>query len=85
VIPADQQPQVILRYADADHLLIAGLLDGGDEMAERAAVVNARYGKGHVLLFASNPIWRGETIGSYPLVFNAIVNYNRLDAASAKP
>ncbi len=29
-------------------------------------------GKGHVLLFASNPMWRGETIGSYPLVFNAI-------------
>jgi hypothetical protein len=85
VIPAGQQPQVILRYADAEHLLIAGLLDGGDEMAERAAVVNARYGKGHVLLFASNPIWRGETIGSYPLVFNAIVNYDRLDAPPAKP
>ena len=85
VIPAEQQPQVILRYAEADHLLIAGLLDGGDEMAERAAVVNARYGKGHVLLFASNPIWRGETIGSYPLVFNAIVNYDRLDAQTSKP
>ncbi|OOG64725.1 hypothetical protein B0E46_04745 [Rhodanobacter sp. B04] len=85
VIPADQQPQVILRYADAGHLLVAGLLDGGDEMAERAAVVNARYGKGHVLLFSSNPIWRGETIGSYPLVFNAIVNYDRLDTPPAKP
>ncbi|OOG60249.1 M14 family zinc carboxypeptidase [Rhodanobacter sp. C03] len=85
VIPAEQRPQVILRYADAGHLLIAGLLDGGDEMAERAAVVNARYGKGHVLLFASNPIWRGETIGSYPLVFNAIVNYDRLDAQTSKP
>jgi len=85
VIPTDQRPQVILRYADADHLLIAGLLDGGDEMAERAAVVDARYGKGHVLLFASNPIWRGETIGSYPLVFNAIVNYDRLDTPPAKP
>jgi hypothetical protein len=79
-IPADQQPRVILRYADASHLLLAGLLDNGDEMAERAAVVDARYGKGHVLLFASNPIWRGETIGSYPLVFNAILNFDKLDA-----
>jgi hypothetical protein len=79
VIPASQRPQVILRYADADHLLLSGLLDGGDEMAERAAVVNARYGKGHVLLFSSNPIWRGETIGSYPLVFNAILHYDQLD------
>ncbi|MDE2154432.1 MAG: hypothetical protein KGJ32_00840 [Xanthomonadaceae bacterium] len=78
-IPADQRPQVILRFADAKHLLIAGLLDGADQMAERAAVVDARYGKGHVLLFAGNPIWRGETIGSYPLVINAIVHFDQLD------
>lgn len=79
VIPDDQRPQVILRFAAADKLLLAGLLDHGSEMAERAAVVDARYGRGHVLLFASNPMWRGETIGSYPLVLNAIVNFNRLD------
>jgi len=82
VIPEDQRPQVILRFAGADHLLLAGLLDGGDELAQRAAVVDARYGKGHVLLFAGNPIWRGETIGSYPLVFNAILHFNALDRGS---
>ncbi|MEP6899913.1 MAG: hypothetical protein ABI870_15420, partial [Rhodanobacter sp.] len=84
LIPAGQRPQVILRYADAAHLLVAGLLDGGDEMAERAAVVNASYGKGHVLLFASNPIWRGETLGSYPLVFNAIIHFDGLDQRPSK-
>ncbi|WEN14194.1 M14 family zinc carboxypeptidase [Rhodanobacter sp. AS-Z3] len=83
VIPVDQRPQVILRYAEAKNLLIAGLLDGADEMAEHAAVVDARYGKGHVLLFASNPIWRGETIGSYPLVFNAILHHDRLDTPAS--
>jgi hypothetical protein len=82
VIPSDQRPQVILRFAAADKLLIAGLLEGGSEMAERAAVVDARYGKGHVLLFASNPMWRGETIGSYPLVLDAIKNFDRLDTRS---
>ncbi|WP_426700004.1 M14 family zinc carboxypeptidase [Rhodanobacter sp. Col0626] len=82
-IPADQRPRVILRYADTKNLLISGLLDGGSEMAGRAAVVDARYGKGHVLLFASNPIWRGETMGSYPLVLNAIVHFDRLDATAA--
>ncbi len=85
VIPTAQRPRVILRYADAKSLLIAGLLDGGEAMAERAAVVDARLGKGHVLLFASNPIWRGETIGSYPLVLNAIVNFDKLDTPPAKP
>jgi zinc carboxypeptidase len=82
VIPADQRPRVIVRWADAKDLLISGLLDGAGDMAEHAAVVEARYGKGHVLLFANNPIWRGETIGSWPLVFNAVVNFDRLDAAA---
>ncbi|HWU78353.1 MAG TPA: M14 family zinc carboxypeptidase [Rhodanobacter sp.] len=84
LIPADRRPRVILRFAAADKLLIAGLLDGGSEMANRAAVVDARYGKGHVLLFASNPMWRGETIGSYPLVLNAISHSGKLDSP-AKP
>lgn len=78
-IPADQRPRVILRYAEAKRLLVSGLLDHGSEMAERAAVVDARYGKGHVLLFAGNPLWRGETVGTYALVFNAIGNFDRLD------
>ncbi|MCX7514101.1 M14 family zinc carboxypeptidase [Frateuria hangzhouensis] len=79
VIPQNRRPRVILRFADAKHLLVSGLLDGGSEMAERAAVVDARYGKGHVLLFAGNPIWRGETLGSYPLVLNALIHVDRLD------
>ena len=74
---------MIVRYADAKELLVSGLLDGGGDLAGRAAVVQARYGRGHVLLFANNPIWRGETIGSWPLVFNALVNFDRLDAAPA--
>lgn len=82
-IPADQRPRVILRYAEAKRLLVSGLLDHGDEMAERAAVVDARYGKGRVLLFAGNPIWRGETVGAYALVFNAIGNFDGLDAAKS--
>jgi len=40
-------------------------------------VVDARYGRGHVVLFATNPIWRGQTIGTYGLVFNAILNYDK--------
>jgi hypothetical protein len=42
-----------------------------------------------VLLFANNPISRGETIGSYDLVFNAILNFDHFrqsspDQAAAK-
>ena len=78
LIPEALRPTVVVRFAAAKNLLISGLLDHGDEMAERAAVVDARYGKGHVLLFAGNPIWRGGTIGSYALVLNAITNFDKL-------
>ena len=78
VIPEGQRPRTIVRFADADELLVSGLLGGGGALAEHAAVVDARHGKGHTLLFAINPIWRGETIGSYGLVFNAILNFDRL-------
>jgi hypothetical protein len=79
LIPEDQRPRVILRFADEEHLLRSGLLDNGSEMAERAAVVDARYGEGHVLLFGTNPFWRGETVGSYALVLNAITHFDRLE------
>src|SRR3546814_13615926 len=65
LIPPAQRPQVVLRFADAEHLLVSGLLDGGGEMAGRAAVVTARYGSGTGLLLAINPIWRGGPIGRY--------------------
>jgi len=72
VIPATDRPEVIVRWADANELLVSGLLEHGEAMAQRAAVVQAHYGRGRVLLFASNPLWRGETIGSYVLVLNAL-------------
>jgi hypothetical protein len=78
VIPAELRPQVVLRYADKESLLVSGLLDHGDLLAQHATVVAAHLGKGSVLLFANNPLYRGETIGSYPLVFNAILNFDRL-------
>jgi hypothetical protein len=42
-------------------------------------VVKAHLGNGNVLLFANNPVYRGETIGSYDLVFNAILNFDHLN------
>ncbi|MGH8147723.1 MAG: M14 family zinc carboxypeptidase [Rhodanobacteraceae bacterium] len=78
VIPEKDRPVVIARWANANQLLIAGLLEGGGAMAGRAAVVDAHYGRGHVLLFANNPVWRGETIGSYRMFFNAVTHYDRL-------
>jgi hypothetical protein len=83
VIPDNLRPEVILRLSDAKSLLLDGLLDKGGSIAEHAEVVNAHLGNGNVLLFGNNPIYRGETVGTYPLVFNAILNYQHLAREAA--
>jgi hypothetical protein len=83
LIPPQFRPRVAMRFDAQNRLLVSGLLDGGADIAQRAVVVDVPIGKGHVVLFANNPIWRGETIGSYFLVFNTILNYDSLDAGRA--
>ena len=80
IIPLDQRPRVVLRYADNSELFVSGLLDGGDEIAQHAAVIDSPLGRGHVVLFSTNPMWRGQTKGSYFLVFNTILNFDNLNA-----
>lgn len=80
IIPPDQRPRVPLRFADQNQLLVSGLLDGGNTIAQRPVVVDAPYDKGHVVLFANNPVYRGSTVGSYFLVFNTILNFDNLNA-----
>ena len=80
VIPVANRPRVIFRYADSKELLVSGLIDGADEIAEHPAVVDEPLGKGHVVLFSINPVYRGETRGTYSLVLNTILNFDNLDA-----
>lgn len=80
VIPPAQRPLVVFRYGDARDLLVAGLLDGGSEIAQRPMVVDVPVDQGHVIVFSNNPIWRGETHGSYFMVLNAILNHDNLGA-----
>ncbi len=84
LIPEQDRPDVILRFTDAKGLLLSGLLENGGSIAEKAIVVDAHYGKGNVLLFANNPVYRAETIGSYSLVFNAILGYDQLGGIATK-
>jgi hypothetical protein len=83
--PAEQFPRVILRFAGAKDLLLSGLLDGAPELAEMPAVVDVPHGQGHILLFATNPMWRNENSGSFFLLFNAMLNYRHLDVGRNAP
>jgi hypothetical protein len=80
---AAPQPRVILRFVDEKDLLVSGMLTGGSALAGHPAVIDCQKGKGHVLMFANNPMWRSETHGSYFLLFNAMLNFQHLDAGRA--
>jgi len=85
-LPArDAFPRVVLRFAPEKELLLSGMITGAGEIAEKPAVVDVPHGKGHVVLFANNPMWRAETMGSFFLVFNAMLNYDHLNAGFAAP
>jgi hypothetical protein len=80
VIPPQYRPRVVLRWGDSSGLLVSGLLEAGGEIAQRPAIVDVPVDRGHVVLYSNLPFWRAETQGSYFLVFNAILNFDNLNA-----
>jgi hypothetical protein len=82
-LPPELRPRVVVRFAEEKDLLVSGMLAGGSELANQAAVVDVPRGKGHVLLFANNPMWRNETQGSYFLLFNAMLSFDHLGVGLA--
>lgn len=76
----EDRPRVILSFPkEADKILLSGMLEGESEITGKPVVIDSPLGKGHILLFANNPIWRNITQGDYALVFNAIFNYQNLN------
>ena len=83
--PPTQRPRVVLRFAsDEKNLLVSGMLAGGSELANAPAVIDVPVGRGHVVMFANNPMWRHQTQGSFFLLFNAALNFNALDTERAE-
>ncbi|HEV8598947.1 MAG TPA: M14 family zinc carboxypeptidase [Gemmatimonadales bacterium] len=78
---AGERPRVVVSFPlNQDDMLLSGTLAGGQALAGRAQLVDAPIGKGHVVLFAIRPFWRWQTQGTYFLGFNAILNWNDLNA-----
>jgi hypothetical protein len=76
--PPEFRPRPLLRFEQQSTLLVSGLLDGGADIAGQTVAIDVPSEKGHYLLFANNPIYRGETIGSYFMVFNTILSFDSL-------
>jgi zinc carboxypeptidase len=70
------QNGVLARYPGGDAAVMSGLMRGANEIRGRAAIVDQRAGKGHVLIFAGNPCYRWQNFGEFNLMFNSILNFN---------
>jgi hypothetical protein len=72
------QGNILARYAGGDASVLSGLMVGADQLRQKPFAVdipNAYNGKGRVILFANNPIYRWQNHGEFNLVFNSILNW----------
>ena len=83
---AEAHARVVVQFpTNADDMLLSGTLAGGEALSGRAAAVDVSLGKGHIVLFAIRPFWRWQTQGTFMLAFNAIMNWDHLDAGKPAP
>ncbi len=67
----DREVRVAARFAAKD-LLASGYISGEKAVLGKAAAVDARYGSGHVVLFAFRPQFRGQPFGTFKFLLNAV-------------
>ncbi len=63
---------VVARYPAAGDPLLSGWLLGGNKLNGKAAIVDVTVGKGHVVLYGFRPQYRGQSMGTQPLIWDAI-------------
>jgi Zinc carboxypeptidase len=84
-VGAPDQSGVLARYVGGDAAVLSGLMKGADEIRQRPFAVDVPggfTGKGRVLLFANNPIYRWQNHGEFNMVFNAVMNWNDLGGST---
>jgi hypothetical protein len=68
------QVKILAWYPKDRDPLLSGWLLGGDRIKGKAALVEVGLGKGRIILFGFRPQYRGQSLATYPLFFNAITN-----------
>lgn len=71
----DTNVEIIAAYPkDAKNVLLSGWALGAEKIAGKAALVSINIGKGKIVLFGFRPQYRGQSLATLPLFFNAIAN-----------
>lgn len=67
----EREVRAVAHYAKKD-LLASGWVSGERAVLGRPILVDARLGKGHVVMFGFRPQFRGQTFGTFKFILNAI-------------
>lgn len=71
----DTNVEIIARYpAKTEDILLSGWALGAERLAGKAALVSVSVGKGKIVLFGFRPQYRGQSLATFPLLFNALAN-----------
>jgi hypothetical protein len=72
-ITDNSRVKIIAKYPDnPDEILLSGWALGKEKIAGKAALVEVQMGKGKVILFGFRPQYRGQSLATFPLLFNSI-------------
>ena len=80
------QDNILAAFVGGENSVLSGLMVGADNIKNRAFAMDipeAYHGKGRVLMFANNPIYRWQNHGEFNMVFNTLLNWNDLGAVKA--
>ena len=74
-ITDNEHVEIIASYPkNPKDILLSGYILGAEKIAGKAALVEVKIGKGKIILFGFRPQYRGQSLATFPLLFNAISN-----------